>query len=105
MFEQPGVKNIRERKAANEARQRREREGTDTGTDNTPPPKGTIAHLLWAARQKFTPEQIAEHQRRSREIDERLTREAIARHRCGECGADTLNYSHSFRCSWRGSGF
>lgn len=98
-FEQPGVANIRERKAANEARHRREREG------DVEPRKGTIEHLIWTARQKYTPEQVAELQRKSAERFAEMEREAIRRKRCGDCGADTLNYSHSFSCKWRGSGF
>jgi hypothetical protein len=101
VFEQPGVKNIRERKAANEARRYREQhEGPDPE-----PRKGSIEHLIWMARQKMTPEQREELQRKSAERCAAMEKEMIERHRCGDCGADTLNYSHSFRCPWRGSGF
>lgn len=97
-FEQPGVANIRERKAQRQEEWMRE-------YDNTPPPKGSIAHLIWMARQKMTPEQLEELQRKSAERCAAMEKEMIERHRCGDCGADTLNYSHSFRCPWRGSGF
>ncbi len=36
---------------------------------------------------------------------EKFDKECIERFRCSECGADTLNLSHSFSCSLRGSGF
>jgi hypothetical protein len=100
-FEQPGVANIRERKAQRDERWRREREGTV----DEEPLKGTIEHLIWLARMKQTPEERAERAEAMRERLRQIDREAIARRRCGECGADTLNYSHSFTCSWRGSGF
>ncbi len=101
MFEQPGVKNIRERKAARDnARHIEQEQG-----DNPEPRRGTIEHLVWMARQKLTPEQIAELQRKSAERCAAMEKEMIERHRCGDCGVDTLNYSHSFRCPWRGSGF
>ena len=99
-FEQPGVANIRARKAANEARDRRGRDGV-----LYEPPKGTLAHLVWAAQQSLTPEQQAEKLKAFRKREKELNAEAVRRHRCSECGADTLNYSHSFSCKWRGSGF
>lgn len=101
VFEQPGVANIRERKAARDNARYLEQERGD----NPEPRKGTIEHLIWMARQKLTPEQIEELQRKSAERCEAMEKEMIERHRCGDCGADTLNYSHSFRCPWRGSGF
>lgn len=100
-FEQPGVRNIRERKAAIEARRYREQ----NGDKDAEPRKGTIEHLIWTARQKMTPEQRAEQQRKMQARLEEMDREAIRRHRCSDCGADTINYSHSFSCRWRGSGF
>jgi hypothetical protein len=103
MFEQPGVANIRERKAANEARQRREREG-----DNSPPRKGTIDHLVWVARQNTTPEDKARRVQAQLDFNKRMREyeaDRVKRNTCGDCGADTLNYSHSFKCRWRGSGF
>lgn len=99
-FEQPGVANTRERKARRDA----ERYRTQNG-ENEEPPKGSIAHLIWLARQKISPEQIEEFRRKSAERQAEMDREFIERHRCGDCGADTINYSHSFRCPWRGSGF
>lgn len=100
MFEQPGVANIRERKARRES-ERYIRQHEEQGE----PPRGSIEHLIWVARQKQTPEERAEMQRKMQERLDEMDREAIERHRCRECGADTINYSHSFRCSWRGSGF
>lgn len=102
-FEQPGVANIRERKAARDNARYLEQERRDNPEPE--PRKGTIEHLIWAARQKYTPEQQEELQRRASERLKALEKEIIERHRCGDCGADTLNYSHSFRCPWRGSGF
>lgn len=97
-FEQPGVANIRERKARRQEEWLRE-------MDDTPPPKGSIAHLIWTARQKETPEELEARQEAARERLRQYDLDYIARHRCSECGADTINYSHSFRCPRRGSGF
>lgn len=100
-FEQPGVRNIRERKAANEARRYREQ----NGDKDAEPRKGSIEHLIWTARQKMTPEEREERQQAFEERMRQYDIEAIESRRCGDCGADTINYSHSFSCRWRGSGF
>lgn len=99
-FEQPGVANIRERKAQRDSERYRAQH-----EENEEPRKGTIEHLIWMARQKLTPEQVDEFRRKSAERMRQMDLEFIERHRCSECGADTINYSHSFRCPWRGSGF
>lgn len=62
----------------------------------------SIAALLELSRRERTPEQIAESQRRTEQLCREFEKEMIERYRCSECGADTLNYSHSFKCSWRG---
>lgn len=98
VFEQPGVANIRERKARRQEEWMRE-------LDDTPPLKGTIAHLIWVARNKLTPEEREQRQKEMQERLARMDREEIERSRCRLCGADTINYSHSFDCPRRGSGF
>lgn len=65
----------------------------------------SIADLITLSRRKLTDEEYAELRRRSRLLCEKQEREWLARHKCSECGADTWNYSHSFSCSLRGSGF
>lgn len=101
MFEQPGVRNIRERKAARDnARLILQEHGPDPE-----PRKGTIEHLVWAARQKLTDNDRAERHLAFQERMRKSDLEAIERSRCSDCGADTINYSHSFTCRWRGSGF
>lgn len=99
-FEQAGVRNIRERKAANETRRYREQNG-----DNTPPRKGTIEYLIWEARQKRTLEELDAMRKAASARLHQMDLDNIERHRCRTCGADTINYSHSFTCPWRGTGF
>ena len=53
-------------------------------------------------RASLSPEELERRQKATEELHEKLDREMIERHRCSECGVDTLNYSHSFQCSWRG---
>lgn len=102
MFEQPGVRNIRERKAARDnARHILQLHGPDP----EPPHKGSLEHLIWEARQKLTQEEKDERQRAFEARMRKHDLEAIERNRCRDCGADTINYSHSFTCRWRGSGF
>lgn len=65
----------------------------------------SIEKLIELARMKLTPEQ---REAARKAIQERLAQmdlEDIERRRCGTCGADTINYSHTFTCPWRGSGF
>jgi hypothetical protein len=31
-----------------------------------------------------------------------FNKKLIEQYRCSECGVDTLNYSHTFKCSYRG---
>lgn len=62
----------------------------------------TLEKLIELSRRKLTPEQKAEYQKRFEERMAEYDRQAIERYRCGECGVDTLNYSHSFKCSRRG---
>lgn len=101
MFEQPGVRNIRERKAARDnARYIQQKHGADPE-----PRKGSLEHLIWAARQNLTDEEKARRQAAFEERMHKRDLEAIERNRCSDCGADTINYSHSFMCRWRGSGF
>lgn len=98
MFEQPGVRNIRERKAARDnARLILQEHGPDPE-----PRKGTIEHLIWAARQKLTQEEKDERQRAFEARMRKRDLEAIERSRCSDCGVDAINYSHSFKCRWRG---
>lgn len=103
-FEQPGVKNIRERKAANDARRYREQ----NGDAEVEPRKGTIEHLIWVARQNTTPEDKARRLQAQLDFNKRMAEyeaERVKRNTCRECGVDTGKYSHSFTCRWRGSGF
>ena len=101
MFEQPGVRNIRERKAARDnARYIQQKHDADPE-----PRKGSLEHLIWAARQNLTDEEKARRQAAFEERMHKRDLEAIERNRCSDCGADTINYSHSFMCRWRGSGF
>lgn len=102
MFEQPGVRNIRERKAARDNARYILQEH---GPDPEPPHKGSLEHLIWEARQKLTQEEKDERQRAFEARMRKHDLEAIERRRCKDCGADTINYSHSFTCRWRGSGF
>lgn len=61
-----------------------------------------LIELSKAPKRKLTVEEIKLKQ----EMDEKRFREQeerfMERFRCGDCGADTLNYSHSFSCRWRG---
>jgi len=102
MFEQPGVAERRERMARRDDRWHRERNGE---CEDVEPRKGTIEHLIWAVRQKMTPEEREERQKAFEERMRQRDLEDIERRRCRSCGADTINYSHSFTCPWRGSGF
>lgn len=62
----------------------------------------SIEKLIELSRQKLTPEQKIENQRLFEERMAEFDRQAIERYRCKECGADTLNFSHTFKCSRRG---
>lgn len=62
----------------------------------------SLEKLIELSRQKLTPEQEAELRKRTIAMHAELDRQIIERFRCGECGVDTLNYSHSFKCSRRG---
>src|SRR5216117_2294254 len=97
-FEQPGVANIRERKAARDERWRREQNGEEESV----PQKGSIEYLVCMARQNQTPEQREEFARRRKEGLAALEEESRKRATCSECGVDTRKYSHTFRCYWRG---
>jgi len=50
------------------------------------------------ARMGTPEERLANARARTKKIND----EIIRRNRCPECGVDTINYSHTFRCSWRG---
>jgi hypothetical protein len=65
----------------------------------------SIERLIELSRMQLTDEQWVELQRKARERFEQMDKEYIERFRCRECGADIVNYSHSFSCSRRGSGF
>lgn len=65
----------------------------------------SIEQLIALARGKLTPKDRAERQKAFEERMRQHDLEYIARHRCRTCGADTINYSHTFTCPWRGSGF
>lgn len=67
--------------------------------------QSSIRKLLAIVRAKMTPEQVAERERAMEARFTEMDRELIERHRCTICGADTLNYSHTFDCPRRGSGF
>lgn len=106
MFEQPGVANIRERKAARDNARYLEQQRRDNPEQE--PPKGTLEYLVWLARKTETPEDKARRIQAQLDFSRRMReeeQERIERHRCKDCGADTINYSHSFHCPWRGSGF
>lgn len=53
----------------------------------------------------LTPEQQDQLNKRMQESERKQQEAWIKRHTCSECGADTWNYSHSFTCVLRGSGF
>lgn len=68
----------------------------------------TIEKLLELARANATPEDKERRKQAQKDFEERMRQydlDYIERHRCGTCGADMINYSHSFTCPWRGSGF
>lgn len=62
----------------------------------------SIERLLELARAQLTPQQRDEMRLRQLASQREFEQEIIERHRCSECGVDTLNYSHAFRCYWRG---
>lgn len=65
----------------------------------------TLEKLIELSRVKLTPEQ---RQKQFDEFNSRMRqrdKDDIERRRCGICGADTINYSHTFDCPRRGSGF
>lgn len=67
----------------------------------------SIQALIEAAKKidSLTDEELAD---RAKTMSKRMAeheRELIERRRCASCGADTINYSHSFTCPWRGTGF
>lgn len=64
-----------------------------------------LEKLIELARMKLTPEQRKAAQKAMQERLDQMDREAIERSRCRLCGADTINYSHTFDCPRRGSGF
>ena len=107
MFEQPGVREIRERKARREERWHRERNGEEEYPE--PPHRNSIEWLVWDARRRQnSPEEKAKRERIRREVQakwEQEERERVERCRCPLCGADIINYSHSFMCPRRGTGF
>ncbi len=61
-----------------------------------------ITKLIQIARQTLTPEEEITMRERARERMRNFNLEVIERYRCGECGVDTLNHSHTFKCSRRG---
>lgn len=62
----------------------------------------SLQALIDAGRAKLTDEERADRLEDMRKRMRVIEAEAIARHRCSECGVDTLHYSHTFKCSWRG---
>jgi len=62
----------------------------------------SLQALIDAARRKWTPEELAERLDAHRERLRKFDLELIERRRCGTCGADLVNYSHTFDCKWRG---
>ena len=62
----------------------------------------SLQALIDAARRKWTPEELAERMERHQELMRKMDLEFIERRRCGTCGADTINYSHTLDCKWRG---
>lgn len=61
--------------------------------------------LIELARKQWTPEERKAANKAMQERLDQMDREAVERARCRLCGADTINYSHSFDCPRRGSGF
>lgn len=64
-----------------------------------------IEKLIALSRATMTPEQKKQREKEFKERMRQMDLEMIERHRCRTCGADTLNYSHSFTCPWRGTSF
>lgn len=64
-----------------------------------------LEKLIELARMKLTPEQREAAHKAMQERLDQMDRDNIARNRCRLCGADTINYSHTFDCPRRGSGF
>lgn len=62
----------------------------------------SLQDLIDAARAKQSPEEREARVQAARERMRKMDQEMIQRHRCPECGVDTINYSHSFRCYYRG---
>lgn len=61
----------------------------------------TFEELIEAARARMgpTPEaRLAAARARTEAFNKKL----IEQYRCPECGVDTLNFSHTFRCYYRG---
>jgi hypothetical protein len=50
------------------------------------------------ARMGTPEERLAKARARTIAFNKKL----IEQYRCSECGVDTLNYSHTFKCSYRG---
>lgn len=62
----------------------------------------SLQQLIDAARAKLTPEEREARAAAARERMKQMDLEAIERYRCPDCGVDTINYSHTFKCPWRG---
>lgn len=62
----------------------------------------SLQDLIDAARAELTDEELAERAEYMRERMKKIDKEMREIQRCSECGVDTINYSHSFKCSWRG---
>lgn len=62
----------------------------------------SIEKLIELSRQKLTDEEKSERQRKFEDRLKQYDKEMVERYRCRECGVDTINYSHSFKCSRRG---
>jgi hypothetical protein len=67
--------------------------------------KSSIEALLAMMRVTLTPEEMKIRQEKTLALHKQMDEEMIERHRCGDCGVDTINYSHSFRCPRRGGGY
>jgi len=65
----------------------------------------SLQALIDLSRMKRTPEQCEAARKAMQERLDQMDRDNIARNRCSICGADTINYSHTFDCPRRGSGF
>lgn len=95
MFEQDGVKNIRERKERNEDRHYQEK---NKATDRL----SSFEDIIDKARAKLTPEERVERFLSMKARLDKINKETTERNRCSECHVDTSKYSHTFKCSWRG---